>query len=69
MKTIPLKLKIYVGLRSDMTINPQFKKHINQLYQIQYIIKKLVLLVVDGDKNGLLFRKWLHIMNKIIGYS
>ena len=64
-----MKVKITIASNSEMRINTQFKNHFNQLYQNRYINRRLMLLPVDRNNDGLLFIEWLHMMNKIIGYS
>lgn len=52
-----------------MRIRTLFKKILTNNTKSDILTKKLVLLHVDWDKNGLLFTKRLHIINKTIGYS
>ena len=64
-----MKFENYIGLNSEMRINTQFKNVITKYTNSDIVTKRLVLLPVDWDKNGLLFTKRLHIMNKITAYS
>ena len=64
-----MKLKIYIDLDSEMRINTQFKNKLTNFPKTDILTKRLVLLPVDWDKNGLLFTKLFHVMNKFIGYA
>ena len=64
-----MKVEIYIALNSEMRINTQFETTLTNFIKSDILTKILMLLPVDWDKNGLLFTKWLHIINKIIGYS
>ena len=64
-----MKVKIYIALKSEMRITTQFKNTLTYYAKSDILTKNLVLLPVDWDKNGLLFTKWLHLTNKIIGHS
>ena len=63
-----MKLEINIALNSEMRINAQFKST-RKYSKLDIITKRLVVMPLDLDKNGLLFSKRLHMMNKIIGYS
>ena len=52
-----------------MRINTQFKNMLTNNSNSDILTKRLVLLPVDWDTNGLLFTKRLHIVNKILGNS
>ena len=60
-----MKDEIYISLNSEMRIETQFKNILTNYTKCDILIKRLMLLPVDWDKNGLLLTKWLH-MN--IGY-
>ena len=62
-----MKAKIYIALNSEIRINTQFKNTLTNYTKSIIKTKNLVLLLVDWDKNSLLFRKRLHMMKKIIG--
>ena len=52
-----------------MHITTQFKIILTIYTKSTILTKKLVLLHVDGDKNGLIFTKPAHMIAKIIGFS
>ena len=52
-----------------MRISTQLKNLLTNYTRFDILTKILVFLPVDWDKNGLLFTKWLHIMNKVTGYA
>ena len=62
-----MKVEIYIDLKSEMHLNTQFKKTLTNYTKFFLIRKRLVLLPVDWDKNGLLFTKRIHIKEN--GYS
>ena len=64
-----MKVETYIALNSDMRIKTQFKNTLTNYSKSDILKKRLVLLPVDWDENGILFTKRLHTMNKIIGYS
>ena len=61
-----VKVEIYIVLRSQIFINTQFKKMLTNFTKLDLITKRLVLLPVDWDKNGLLFMKWLPMINNLL---
>ena len=64
-----MKFQTYTGLNSDLRIKIQFQNTLTNYSKSDILKKRLVLLPVDWDENGILFTKRLHTMNKIIGYS
>ena len=64
-----MKAEIYIDLNSEMHLNTQFKNILTNYTKFYLKRKRLVLLPVDWDKNGLLFTKRIHIKDKTIGYS
>ena len=67
MKTISWKLKLTSPkiLRCGSTRN--FKNKLTNYTKSEILTKRLMLLPVDWDRNGLLFTMRLNMMNKIIG--
>ena len=57
-----IKVEIYIVLSSEMAIKTQFKNTLTNNTKSDIIIKSLVLLPVDWDKNGLLFTKRFHMI-------
>ena len=60
------KLETYTALNSEIQISKQFKNVLINYRKTDILTKRLVLLPVDLDKNGLLFTKRIHITNVII---
>ena len=60
------KDKIYIALNSAMRFTTQFKDTLTNYTKSYSLTKKLVLLPVEWVKNGLLFTKRLHVLNKIL---
>ena len=64
-----MKVGIHVALYSDIYINTQFKNTLTDYTKSDILTKVSVLLPVEWVKDGLLFKKRLHMMNKFTGYS
>ena len=64
-----MKVKNFFALTSEMRTNTQFKNIVMNFTKTDLLTKRLVLLPASWDKYGLLFKKRLDMMIKIIGYS
>ena len=64
-----MKNEIYIAFNPEILMNTQFKITFTNYTKSDISTKGSALLPVDWDKNGLLFTKRLHIMNKIICHS
>ena len=64
-----MKVEIYIVLYYGMHIYTQFKNPLTNYTKSELLRKRLVLLPVDLDQNGLLLTKWFHMTTKIIGKS
>ena len=49
--------------------NYSLQTYLEHLQQVRYVTKNISVLPVVCDKNNLVFKKRIQIMNKVIGYS
>ena len=61
-----MKLKLTLALNSEMRVLRKFKNTFTTYTKTNLLEKRLVLLPIDWDTNGLVLIKRLHMMNKII---
>ena len=64
-----MKVKTYTVLISEKRINTHYKNILIKYTKSDNLTKRLLLLPVGQDKNGLLFTKQVHMAKTIIGYS
>ena len=64
-----MKVKINKSLNSETNIKTQFNNTLTNYTKPNICINENISVTVDLNKNGLLFMKWPHMMNTIVGYS